>query len=267
MPELPDVEIFSRLVRNHCRGHVIAKATIFDPGIIEGISGRALDQRLRGRRIEASRRHGKYLFIELDGGSAIAMHFGTNGSLRFTVEGEADPPYTRLRLNFSRGAGLAYLNPRRIGRVSLCENSDAFIAHLNLGPDALDSAFDLRAFSAILKESKRGIKVVLMDQNLIAGIGNIYSDEILFQARINPDTPANRLDSKRVTHLFSAMHDTLETAILCGAGSEQGAERLPKGFLIPQRRKGGHCPRCGTALATAKTGGRSSYFCPQCQPR
>ncbi len=266
MPELPDVETFNRLVRDHCCGRTIEQASVSDPGILEGISPEALERRLQGQRIRSSSRHGKHLFILLSSPGALAMHFGTNGSLQLVSKGDAAPSYTRLELHFKGGDRLAYVNPRRLGRVSLCESAEAFIAKSGLGPDALDPSFDLQAFTAALGGGKRDIKSLLMDQSLMAGIGNIYSDEILFQAGVHPGTVAARLKGQGASRLFRAMRKTLETAIRCGAGSEQAAERLPKDFLLPQRHRGGHCPRCQTPLATTKRAGRTSYYCPRCQP-
>jgi formamidopyrimidine-DNA glycosylase len=266
MPELPDVETFRRLVQDHCRGRRIAETEASDAKLLDGTTAQALARHLKGGRIRSATRHGKHLLILLGEAGTLAMHFGMNGSLAVVARGNKAPPYTRLYLRFEDGDGLAYLNPRRIGSVSLAESVDAFVAQSELGPDALDPSLDLRAFKAMLRDSKREVKAMLMDQALIAGIGNIYSDEILFQARIYPGA-ANRLDDKSVTRLFHAMRKTLETAIRCEAGSEHGAERLPKGFLLPERHRGGHCPRCGGPLATAKHGGRTSYFCPRCQPK
>jgi formamidopyrimidine-DNA glycosylase len=265
MPELPDVEIFSRLVLNHCCGRTIAQAVVSDPGILQGISADALEARLKGEPIRSSARYGKHLFILLRAG-ALTMHFGTNGSLQLSPRDGTEPPYTRLRLDFDGGDGLAYVNPRRLGGVGMCDSVAGFVGQLGLGADVLDAAFDLEAFTAILAASKRDIKAVLMDQRLMAGLGNIYSDEVLFQARIYPDTVADNIRGERAARLFGAMHETLKTAIDCGAGAERAAERLPRDFLLRQRHRGGHCPRCGTALATTKHAGRTSYFCPRCQP-
>lgn len=130
----------------------------------------------------------------------------------------------------------------------------------------LDAAFNSQAFASILANSKRDIKSVLMDQALMAGIGNIYSDEILFQAGIFPCAAANRLKGERAPQLFRALRKTLETAIDSGAGSENAVERLPNGFLAIQRHPGGLCPHCGAPLITAKRAGRTSYYCQRCQP-
>ncbi len=266
MPELPDVELFHRLVRDRCRGRRIAAANIPDAGILQGISAESLARRLKGERLASSRRHGKYLFILLDGAGALAMHFGTNGALKLQSRSEEDPVYTRLLLRFDDGERLAYVNPRRIGRVSLCENPEAFVRDAGLGPDVLDAAFDLGAFTTSLGAGTRSIKSVLMDQARMAGIGNIYADEILFQAGLHPALPARRVTGESALRLFRAMHKTLETAIRCGVGAEQAVGRLPKSFLLPHRHKGGRCPRCGTLLVTVRESGRTGYYCPHCQP-
>ena len=242
MPELPEVEIF-RQVADSCRGRAINQASIADPGILEGIPAQDLERRLKGESLRSSRRHGKHLFLELSGAGTLAMHFGMNGSLKLVSESEPDPSYARLQLYFEKGDRLVYVNPRQLGRVSLAENAEAFIAETDLGPDVLDAAFNSHAFVAILASNKRDIKSVLMDQALMAGIGNIYSDEILFQARLFPGTAANQLKGKRATELFRAMRKTLQSAINSGGGSEQSVERLPKGFLLTQRHPGGLCRR------------------------
>ena len=104
-----------------------------------------------------------------------------------------------------------------------------------------------------------------MDQSRMAGIGNIYSDEILFHARLHPAATAASLDAATRQRLFEATRSVLQTAIACEAGAEGFTDRLPQGYLLPQRRAGGQCPRCGTAIRSAKFGGRTAYYCPRCQ--
>jgi formamidopyrimidine-DNA glycosylase len=148
----------------------------------------------------------------------------------------------------------------------LARDADSFVAAERLGPDALDPHFDLAAFERALAGRKRDVKSLLMDQEVVAGIGNIYSDEILFQAGINPRTPCGRLDAQARQHLFDRIKAVLETAITSGAGAERLVDRLPGSFLTPHREKGGRCPRCGGEVASAKFSGRTAYFCPRCQP-
>jgi formamidopyrimidine-DNA glycosylase len=266
MPELPDVERFRDLVAKTCFGRVVARVLVEDRGCLEATSAASLQRRLKGASVRAARRHGKHLFVGFGGAGSLAMHFGTNGSLQYTPPAQAASPYRRLRIAFSDGDSLDYLNPRRIGRVRLVDDADAFIAAEGLGPDALDSAFDEAAFAAALAGRKQAIKAVLMDQARMAGIGNIYADEILFQARIHPAAIAASLTPEAIHGLFTAMKFVLQTAVACGAGAETFVERLPANFLLPARHRGGRCPRCGGAIATERLGGRTSYFCPRCQP-
>jgi formamidopyrimidine-DNA glycosylase len=188
------------------------------------------------------------------------------GSLRHFTGLEQDPRYDRVRLDFTDGHHLAYINARLLGRVGLTADADGFIAAQGLGPDALDPRFDLAAFERSLTGRKRDIKSLLMDQEAVAGIGNIYSDEILFQARLNPRTRCDRLDADARRRLFGQIKEVLTTAIASGAGAEQLVDRLPGSFLIPHREKDARCPRCGGEIASAKFSGRTTYYCPRCQP-
>jgi formamidopyrimidine-DNA glycosylase len=266
MPELPDVELYKRHLDATSMGRAIASVTVGDPRILHGFAARAFAGRVKGSRIGTSLRHGKHLLVDLGAPGWLALHFGMNGSLKHFADPEPDPPYDRVRFDLGDGHHLAYVNPRLIGRVAIVAEPASFIASEGLGVDALDPALNAAAFARILVGRRGAIKAVLMDQSVIAGIGNIYSDEILFQAGIHPRTSAADLTSADTKNLFSTMRRVLRTAIERGAGSEQFLDRLPSNFLIPRRRRGGTCPRCGGPLAVGKASGRSGYFCPSCQP-
>ena len=266
MPELPDVELFRRLAECHGAGEIVAKVEVLDPGSLDGATPEALQRRLKGRTLRSARRHGKVLLLETDDAAALAFHFGTNGSLHYVRRGDAAPRFARLCLDFVKGGRLVYLNPRRIGKAHFAPGASAFVTAAKLGPDVLEPSFDLAAFTVALAGRRQAIKAVLTDQARMAGIGNIYADEILFQARLHPATPTDSLDKAMISRLFDAMKWVLQAAIDCGAGAEAFIDRLPEGFLVPERRVGGHCPRCGAPIAQEKRGGRSGYFCPRCQP-
>ena len=266
MPELPDVETY-RAVAQRVVGRTVRRVVVGDRGILAGVSPETLRRRLEGARIARARRHGKHLLIEAKGAGALAMHFGMNGALRLVKDGEPDPRFTRLRLDFADGARLDYVNPRRIGRVRLAKSADDFIVEAKLGPDALDRRFNLRAFKRLVQGQRRAIKTLLMDQERVAGIGNLYADEILFQARVHPATMADALDQGGVRRLFAALKRVLKTAAARGVGAEQGWTRLPKSYLLHQGHKGGRCPRCKGALASMRSGGRTTYYCPRCQQK
>jgi formamidopyrimidine-DNA glycosylase len=266
MPELPDVELYKRYLDEHALRQRIEHVAVGDARILGDLSARAFAARLRGNRFEESRRHGKHLLVRLERAGWLTLHFGMTGNLVYFRKGEDDPPYDRVRFDFAGGVHLAYVNRRMLGRVGLTDDADAFIRAEGLGPDALDSGFDLAAFTAALSGRRRDVKSMLMDQALIAGIGNIYADEILFQARLHPKTPVTSLDERQRAELFEQIKAVLKTAIAQGAGAEAFLERLPDDYLLPQRAQGGRCPRCGAALATLQAAGRTSYFCPRCQP-
>jgi formamidopyrimidine-DNA glycosylase len=266
MPELPDVELYKRHLDATCLGRTIRHVAVGDARILADILATELARRLKGARIIASRRHGKHLLVDLGSPGWLTLHFGMTGSLKHFTDGEQDPPYDRVRFDFADGHHLAYINVRLFGRVGLASNANAFITAQGLGPDALDPRFDLAVFEQALAGRKRDVKSLLMDQEVVAGIGNIYSDEILFQARLNPRARCDRLDAEARQRLFGKIKEVLETAITSGGGAEQLVNRLPSSFLISHREKGGRCPRCGGEIASAKLSGRTAYFCPQCQP-
>ena len=190
----------------------------------------------------ASRRHGKHLLVDVGPPGWLTLHFGMNGSLKHFTDGEDDPTYDRVRFDFAGGHHLAYVNPRLLGRVGLAPDADAFIAAEGLGPDALDPRFDLAAFELALEGRKRDVKSLLMDQEVLAGVGNIYSDEILFQARINPRTRCDRLDAGARRQLFGRIKEVLEIAIASGAGAERLVDRLPGFFPHPAPQEGRTMP-------------------------
>lgn len=265
MPELPDVESFKRVLAKNGLRKTIVNIVVSDKRILGKLASGTFIRRLRGAKLVAARRHGKHLLASIDRGGWLTLHFGMTGALHFVPTAGQEPPFTRVRFEFAGDGSLAYTNKRMIGRVGLAENAADFITAEGLGPDALDRRFDFATFEGALRGVKRDVKSVLMDQQIIAGIGNIYSDEILFQARINPTARMDGLTANELKRLFVSMREVLKTAIACGAGSEQFTERMPKGALLPERKKGGHCPRCRSPLKVFKAGGRSAYCCPRCQ--
>jgi formamidopyrimidine-DNA glycosylase len=267
MPELPDVEAFGRRLNAGALRRTIQRVVVNDARILGGVSAAAFVRRLKGARLLSSRRHGKHLLVKLDRGGWLTLHFGMTGGLTPFKGGDGEPPFTRVRFDFARGRSFAYTNRRMIGRVGLTDDAGSFIAAENLGPDALDPKFTLAAFREALAGSRRTIKTVLMDQAAMAGVGNIYSDEILFQSGVHPETAVSRLDDRHITRVFRTLKRVLRTAVAVGAGSEERFDRLPRGFLLPHRRKGGRCPRCRRPLRVFKAAGRTSYACTACQSR
>lgn len=265
MPELPDVEGFKAELARNALGKVIAGVIVSDARILGELTARTFSARLAGARLVAVRRHGKYLMAEIDRGGWLILHFGMTGGLYFVRKGAEEPAFTRLRLDFAEDGALAYTNKRMLGHIGLADAPDDVIAEEKLGPDALDAHFDFEAFKEAVAGTTRSVKSVLMDQHIIAGIGNIYSDEILFQARLDPSLRIKDLSAGALKQLYVEMRKVLEVAIASGTGSEQFVDRLPKGSLLPERKKGGRCPRCHAPLKILKMQGRTAYCCPRCQ--
>jgi len=267
MPELPDVENYARYLRRNALHQAVRRAEIGSTKIVSGISGRRLASRLKGRRIERARRHGKHLFAALDKEGWLAMHFGMTGRLKYFKDMKDDPEHDRLRLDFKNGNHLAFDNQRMFGRIRLIDDPDDFIEEKHLGPDALDPKLDRRSLAERIRHRDRSIKAALMDQKLLAGIGNIYSDEILFQARLHPNRRTHSLDEKEISCLHRMMRRVLRTAIRNGAGTADVARKLPDGYLLPHRKRGASCPRCGGKVRAIKAAGRTAYYCPRCQQK
>jgi formamidopyrimidine-DNA glycosylase len=265
MPELPDVESFRILAQRRFRDDAVRRVTVSDPAILEGATDTTLRQRLKDRPLLRTQRHGKYLFLDFGEATVLVMHFGPAGALRVFSSDQGEPAYVRFRLDFASGQALAYFNPRRIGRIRLIDDAAAFVKRMKLGPDALDPRFKAADFAALLEGRSQPIKLLLMDQSKLAGIGNTWSDEILFQARIDPATPAGTLDTAHRRALFRAIRSVLREAIERDPSTEGFSQRLPSGFLLPHRHPGGHCPRCGIELKRVKLGGHTATYCPRCQ--
>ena len=266
MPELPDVENYRRYLNATALHKRIQNVEVSSTKILRGISSLGLKRALRSRRMERTRRHGKHLLVALDDGMWLTLHFGMTGRLAYFKSLDDDPEHDRLRLDFDNGYHLAFDNQRLFGRVGLVPGADAFIAAEQLGPDAMDSHLDRNAFLKLMKGRKGRIKAALMDQTLLAGIGNIYSDEILFQAHLHPQNLVQNLSDKELSALYRTIRKVLKAAIERRAGSEELLDRLPATYLLPHRKKGERCPRCGGTIKTLRVAGRTAYYCPRCQP-
>lgn len=263
MPELPDVEAVRRRLASTALRQRIDHVAVRARRILGNTSAARVESRLTGHAFTDTRRHGKHLFLAIDSGDWLDVHFGLTGDFQYFADSDPDPAHDRLTIDFVHGGHLGYYDPRMFGEINLIDDPARFIAGKPLGPDALDPRLDYASFSRALGSSRALIKAALMDQRLIAGIGNVYSDEILFQARIHPESRVNALDEAARSRLYHAMKSVLKIAV----EREAEPERMPKHFLLSHRRAGVACPRCGGKVARRAIGGRSSYYCPQCQSK
>ena len=261
MPELPEVETFKRYLDSRSLRRRITTVEVRDAYVLKHVSARNLARRLKGRRFENSRRHGKHLFVRAADELWLRLHFGMTGSFEYLKYDEVAPGTARVIFRFADDCCLAFDDQRKFGEIELIEDVDEFVQKRGLGPDALQIGFS--QFKAIFGEHRRAVKAILLDQKLIAGVGNLYADEILFRTRMHPATDAARLSNKDVKRLFGATRYVLEKAIAL----KTDFNRLPKSWLLTHRGKDGRCPRCGRALQSATIGGRTSWFCRHCQKR
>ncbi|MDD1672902.1 MAG: hypothetical protein LUP99_00640 [Methanomicrobiales archaeon] len=259
MPELPDVETFRRYFEAASLFQQVTEVMIKETRILSEVTAQDLEIRLIGHQFESAQRRGKYLFTRLENQSWVVFHFGMTGSLQYFRDVEGEPAYTRFRIGFAQGNSLAYINVRKLGLITFTERLEDFIQMKNLGPDALEMSPE--EFRKRLIDRRGSAKSILMDQSFLSGIGNIYSDEILFQAGIHPEQEVKQLDGKMISTLYNAMKEVLETAIEVRADTD----RLPKTYIIPHRKKGGVCPKCGNTLIQERIGGRTGYYCPEHQ--
>ncbi len=265
MPELPDVETYKRYVDATALNKRIAAVHVFDTRFVKDTSEEMLRERLVGRAFVATRRRGKHLLIAVDEDGWLETHYGMSGRVRYFRDADNGDSHDRVRVDFEDGGRLAFVSRRRLGHMRLIEDADRFIAGEDLGIDALDLATDRERFREMLAGKRGGLKSALMDQSFIAGLGNVYSDEILFQARLDPSAPVQDLGAGEVDRLHTAMREVLDTAIASEAGWENVPDRLPETYLLPHRKAGGRCPRCGGEIAKRKVSGRTAYLCPRCQ--
>ncbi len=260
MPELPEVEVCRRYVEATCLRQRIQRVHVPVPEILDRTSPQALGRRLNGRRFDSASRHGKYLFVSVETAGALVLHFGMTGTLRYAEKPVGAPPYTACQFIFDGGSRLSVISRRKIGRVGLASSREAFVRDHDLGPDAL--ALAAGQFVELAKAHRGGVKSWLMNQQVMAGIGNEYSDEVLFQAGIHPRRCLSELDGDALRQLLQTLRRVLKKAVAAGADPEQ----LPPGFLLPHRHEGGHCPACGATVQSIQIGGRRGWYCPGCQP-
>jgi formamidopyrimidine-DNA glycosylase len=261
MPELPEVENRLLYFRRVALGQCVERAIITAPGMIKSSSARSFASNLRGRCFASAYRRGKYLIITLDDKRLLILHFGMGGDLSFYESVDDRPAFTRIEFMLASGKRLAFTCPRKICRVMLVDDLMKVPALREMGPEPDDKQFSFAYLERLVEEgAMRQIKPLLMDQKKIAGVGNIYADEILFEARVRPDRRAAMLTAEEIKRIHRETRRVLRRAILTG-----GDEEFPSDFLVSRNARGARCKACGQPIEKKKIGGRTAYFCPQCQ--
>lgn len=278
MPELPEVEVFKRFIDQHALDKPVQQVQIFEPKILEATTPEFFQQKITGYRFSGTLRRGKHLFVQIqpvDQNTPICLpwlflHFGMSGYLSYGThqktlcnaynDAKLKHEHVRIRFDFLDGSHLAFHEQRMFGKAGLIDNPQNYIESKQLGPDAL--TIDRKTFISQLKHRKGSIKPALMDQSVVAGIGNVYADEILFQCRIHPESKVACLSTEQYNDLYQHTISVLQKTVAAGADRAL----LPKEYLLHVRHPKGRCPESATLFDIKQIGGRTTYFCPNCQP-
>lgn len=259
MPELPDVEGFRRELARTLPGRRIRHVDVRDTGILRNTTARALDRQLTDRHFDTPRRHGKWLILPTDG-PTLLIHSGMTGHPYYAPDDTQGERYERMVISLDRGE-LRYADLRKLRGVWLAADPDEVTEVMGpQGPDAL--SVDLRTFRDMLSGRRGALKATLLDQSVIAGLGNLLVDEICWQARLHPARPVVGLDADEVKRLHTTMKRVLRTAVRHGR-----VPGLPRWLTGVRDGPDPSCPRCGARLAAGRIGGRASLWCPRCQRR
>lgn len=261
MPELPDVEHFRLVIQATSLHKRIASVSIRRKEILDGVSAPRLKKTLQGNRFEETGRHAKFLFVKLERGGWLVLHFGMTGYPKYYRDEGDEPEHARFVVDFKNGHHLALSLQRLLGRVGLTEDPAEFVEAQGLGPDA--ASLDLDAFRDILGCARGTIKGLFLNQSRIGGLGNVYGDEVLFQAGVHPKATPRDLDDDVVRNLHRALKRVLKKAVDVKADPE----KMPRTWLTPARGAGNACPRSCGPLERISVSGRNGWWCPRCQAR
>jgi formamidopyrimidine-DNA glycosylase len=264
VPELPDVEGLKRYFARHASGRRVERVDVRAPDIVRNTSPSGLARAVRGRRLAKPRRHGKWMIVPLDGsdeerGPALLFHFGMTGGLRWTGSRRDQPhPHDRVVLHLRDGQ-LRYRNMRKFGGIWLARSGQPLEQVTGpLGPDA--QSLSREDLDRVLAGRRGGLKATVMNQGILAGIGNELSDEILWQARLNPRRRVSTLRRRDLDRL----HLTMQRVI--SVSNRHGLIPRKRGWISSQRGvRDPRCPRCGRSLRRETVAGRTAYWCPRCQ--
>ncbi|WP_329057625.1 bifunctional DNA-formamidopyrimidine glycosylase/DNA-(apurinic or apyrimidinic site) lyase [Amycolatopsis sp. NBC_01480] len=282
MPELPEVEVVRAGLEAHVAGRTVSKVEVLHPRAIRRhvLGAEDFTGRLAGVRIDAARRRGKYLWLELSGGEAVLAHLGMSGQMLVQPEGAPDEKHLRVRVRFADdGPELRFVDQRTFGGLALDElvttdgeQLPGTIAHI--ARDPMDPKFDAAAAVRALRSRRTEVKRALLDQTLVSGVGNIYADEALWRSKLHWARPAEKLTAAQGRALVTAATEVMDSSLQAGGTSfdalyvnVNGQSGYFARSLDAYGQEGLPCRRCGTAIRREPFMNRSSYSCPRCQPR
>ncbi len=268
MPELPEVETIKNELLPHVLGRKITGVTLLWDKMVRQPPAKEFLPRVIGQRITGLSRRGKYLFFHLLGGDVLVMHMKMTGSL---LVDPTDDRFTRAIFYLDNGVALHFWDPRKFGVMWLDKDESAVEAML--GPEPLEDGFTSEVLAGLLRQRTAPVKPVLLDQSVIAGIGNMYADEALFEAKIHPLKPAGKLTGEEIKRLHGAIRHVLRKALEKKGASVRnyirpdGSPGTAHDEFNVAHGVGKNCPRCGTPIQRIVVRGRGTYLCPQCQRR
>jgi formamidopyrimidine-DNA glycosylase len=273
MPELPEVETIRRHLEPFVVGHRLERLEILDSRWCDPAPPETLDDAVRGKRIEALGRRGKYLIWSFEDEVHLVMHLRMTGKL--LLVGDPEPPYVRVRMPLDSGETIAFTDPRRFGTGVVLLGDDALADYFasRLGVEPLSPDFTTDALKALAHKRKQPVKAFLLNQERIAGVGNIYADEALFKSRLHPERPVGTLSREQLDALRDAVIESLEAGIDSRGASiddyrqPDGAEGMFQTKFQIHLRAGEPCIRCGTTIKKMRAAGRGTYVCETCQPK
>lgn len=270
MPELPEVETTLRGLAPHLTGQQVQAVVIRNPKLRWPIPEN-LPELLQGQTIRQLRRRAKYLLVEFDHGTLI-LHLGMSGSLRILTSPAPADSHEHFDLLLQNGKVMRLRDPRRFGAVLWHAGDIAQHPLLAaLGPEPLQAEFDAEHLYAATRRRKAAIKLVIMDNHVVVGVGNIYANEALFRAGIRPQLAAGKLSKERCARLVETIREVLRAAIKKGGSSlrdyvdSHGKQGYFQQHYFVYARTGEPCRRCGTAIKQLRQGQRSTFYCPSCQ--
>lgn len=261
MPELPEVETFTRYFAAHALRRRIARVDVRDERIL-GTRKPAFAKALKGNAFTRVHRHGKNFFAEA-GKAWLHLHFGMSGDLAFYEDREDEPRFARVVFDFTDGSHLAFEDMRLFGVAAIVASPDAYITEHQLGPDALDARLTLPVFRKLTMKRRGAIKALLMTQEIIAGIGNLYADEALYQASIHPARAVDSIAATDLKNVYGKMRSVLREAVARRTSDRE----VPAKWLMLHREEGERCPMCGGTIKRSVVFGRTTYFCGKHQAR
>jgi formamidopyrimidine-DNA glycosylase len=274
VPELPEVETVRAQLAPLLVGRRLETVDIRDPRLTRPLDPEQVARELEGERVESLRRRGKYLLLVFESGRVLLVHFRMTGSLRYETEGSLEhEPHVRALMTLDDASQLVYRDVRRFGTWVLLDAADAdlFLA-ARVGEEPVADRFTAKTLERSLATRKTPVKAALLDQRLLAGLGNIYADEALWRARVNPLRRAGELTEDDIRRLHRGIRQALRVGIarqgatLRDYRAPDGAEGLMQDELKVYGREGLPCPRCETPIEKERVAGRGTYYCPRCQP-